>query len=288
MKRRQKYKNQEWNDEDEERTGEDRQTMFLLFQQPHQNHNQQQQQPDLIRNDSSEKYQLISRVNNCNSNLVEHFVVRCDPLPSVPNTNSSIDSGIASNNNNNNNISNINGNHQVNHLLTPSISGTPKVTPTSVISTTTTTGTTRTRTTATATTSSSSTSCISSSSSSSDDETDSDEPEYAEPIFNISTNQKNQNIKMNRLSPQPPPIPSTPPEGGRIANVKKVKHPRNFHDNNKRDQIEKKRRCYYQYTISERMNDDRLCPPVINHHNIVVPKNNSLNDECNIKFERET
>jgi hypothetical protein len=165
--RRRRYKNQGWNDADEERVGEDGQAMLLLLQQ------QNQQQPDLIRNGTApEKCQLISRLNNCNTNLLDHFVVRCDPLPSVPHTLSSVNTDIIGHNNNFSNTNLTTFNHS-----SASISGTPKLMPTSALSMATTT------TTATITTS--------------EDDNNESEPDYAEPIIVDKT-------------PSPPPSKLTP------------------------------------------------------------------------------
>ena len=174
--KRKRIKNQEWNDSDEERVGEDGQAMLLLLQQ------QNQQQPDLIRNGGPEKCQLISRLNDCNTNLLDHFVVRCDPLPSVPHTMSSANSDLVSHNNNLINCSQSSFNH-----LNASMSGTPKLKPTSAMSMATTT------TTATITTS--------------EDDNNDSEPDYAEPII------------LNK-SPSPPPISQmtvTTPQMSRIS-----------------------------------------------------------------------
>ena len=160
--KRKRVKTQEWNDSDEERVGEDGQAMLLLLQQ------QNQQPPDLLRSGGPEKCQLISRLNDCNTNLLDHFVVRCDPLPSVPHTISSANSDLVSHNNNIMNCSQSSFNQ-----LSASISGTPKLKPTSAMSMATTT------TTATITTS--------------EDDNNDSEPDYAEPII------------LNR-TPSPPPI----------------------------------------------------------------------------------
>ena len=163
--KRRRLKNQEWNSAEEERVGEEGHQMILLLQQS-------QQQPDLIRNEGPEKCQLISRLNDCNTNLLDHFVVRCDPLPSVPHTLSSANSDLVSQNANQIACSQSSFNHS-NH---GSMVGTPRLKPTSAVSMATIT------TTATISTS--------------EDDNNYSEPEYAEPIM----------VNRSR-SPSPPPPP---------------------------------------------------------------------------------
>ncbi|XP_054166630.1 netrin receptor UNC5B-like [Oppia nitens] len=175
LKRRQ-LKTQNWNDTEEERVGEDGQSILLLLQQQQNQHLQQQQQqgyqpqqqPDLIRNGGSKKCQLISRLNDCNTNLLNHLVVRCDTMSSVPHTLSANSETFSHLNNYHLNGSQMSFN-QLNG--SSSISGTPKLMPTSAMFRTTTNSTT----TATMTTTTSE----------EDEDSSSDESEhdYAEPIF---------------------------------------------------------------------------------------------------------
>lgn len=83
MFRRRRMKNQDTTFVDEETGRQDGHSIHLLLQQQQQQQLLQhpnQSPPDLIRGD---KMQLISRLNNFNGNVLEHFVIRNDHL--IPN-----------------------------------------------------------------------------------------------------------------------------------------------------------------------------------------------------------